>query len=53
MFQRTIPGFEPSVESYEIAIEFYEIGPRQKLAAAGITEQSDFDLFTALDRRSR
>ena len=47
MFQRHIPGFEPSVESYEIAIGFYEIA-RQKLAAAGITEQSDMDLFTTL-----
>ena len=47
MFQRHIPGFEPSAESYEIAIGFYEIA-RQKLAAAGITEQSDMDLFTTL-----
>jgi len=47
MFQRHIPGFEPSPASYAIAIEFYEIG-RQRLAAAGVTEQADMDLFTTL-----
>ena len=47
MFQRHIPGFEPSAESYEIAIGFYEIA-RRRLAAAGITEQADMDLFTTL-----
>jgi AcrR family transcriptional regulator len=47
MFQRHIPGFEPSAESYAIAIEFYEIA-REKLAAAGVAEQADMDLFTTL-----
>ncbi|MFI5054572.1 MAG: TetR/AcrR family transcriptional regulator, partial [Acidimicrobiia bacterium] len=47
LFQRTIPGFEPSPSSYELAVEFYETG-RQRLAAAGVTDQSDMDLFTAL-----
>ena len=47
MFQRHIPGFEPSAESYAIAIEFYEIA-RTTLAAAGVTEQADMDLFTTL-----
>jgi len=47
MFQRHIPGFEPSEASYAIAVEFYEIG-RQRLAAAGVTEQADMDLFTTL-----
>jgi hypothetical protein len=47
LFQRTIPGFEPSAMSYALALEFYEIG-RERLAAAGVTNQSDMDLFTAL-----
>jgi AcrR family transcriptional regulator len=47
LFQRTIPGFEPSEASYALALEFYEIGQRHA-AAAGVTEPEDFDLFTAL-----
>jgi AcrR family transcriptional regulator len=47
LFQRTIPGFEPSAESYRLALEFYEIG-RLRLAAAGVTAQSDIDFFTAI-----
>ncbi len=47
LFQRPIPGFTPSDASYAVAIEFYEEG-RTRLAAAGVTDQSDFDLFTAL-----
>ena len=47
LFQRTIPGFEPSPESYALALEFYEIG-RTRLAAVGVTDQGDFDLFTAV-----
>jgi AcrR family transcriptional regulator len=47
MFQRHIPGFEPSRASYAVAIEFYELG-RERLAAAGVTEQADMDLFTTL-----
>jgi AcrR family transcriptional regulator len=47
LFQRTIPGFEPSPASYELAVEFYEIG-RERLAAVGVTDQSDMDLFTAV-----
>jgi AcrR family transcriptional regulator len=47
MFQRTIPGFEPSPESYSIAVEFYELAST-RLAAAGITDQADVDLFTTL-----
>ena len=47
MFQRHIPGFEPSAASYAVAIEFYEMG-RAKLAAAGVTDQADMDLFTTL-----
>ena len=47
MFQRHIPGFEPSAASYAVAIEFYELA-RARLAAAGVTEQADMDLFTTL-----
>ena len=47
MFQRQIPGFEPSPDSYAVAIEFYEL-VRSKLSAAGVTAQRDVDLFTTL-----
>lgn len=47
LFQRTIPGFEPSAESYALALEFYEIG-RMLMTAAGVHDQGDVDVFTAL-----
>ena len=47
LFQRTIPGFEPSTESYAVAEEFYDIG-QQRLAAAGVEDPGDVDLFTAV-----
>jgi AcrR family transcriptional regulator len=47
MFQRFIPGFEPSPESYAIAVETLEIG-REWLARAGLTDPRDLDLFTAV-----
>jgi AcrR family transcriptional regulator len=47
LFQRTLPGFEPSPESYERARVFLE-----KLEAAlfdlGATEAADVDLWTAI-----
>jgi AcrR family transcriptional regulator len=47
LFQRTLPGFEPSPESYQRAREFLE-----KLDAAlsdlGATEPADVDLWTAI-----
>lgn len=47
LFQRTIPGFEPSAASYELALEFYSFA--QRLAdAAGVRTQPDMDVFTAL-----
>ena len=53
-FQRTIPGFEPSAESYQLAVDAFV------LARAGarlrISSQRAFDVFTALaagSRRSR
>jgi AcrR family transcriptional regulator len=47
LFQRTIPGFEPSAASYALAQEFYELA-RQRLAAVGATDPGDVDLFSAL-----
>jgi AcrR family transcriptional regulator len=47
LFQRTIPGFEPSRASYELALEFYEFA-RQRLAAAGAADPGDVDVFSAL-----
>lgn len=47
LFQRTIPGFEPSPESYAHAVEALE-GSRNRLAANGITEPDHLDMWTAL-----
>jgi AcrR family transcriptional regulator len=47
LFERTIPGFEPSEESYAIAREILD-QTRANLNANGITEQVDLDLLTAL-----
>ncbi len=47
MFQRTIPGFNPSSASYAVAIE--SLGQMQAaLASAGITEPAAVDLSTAM-----
>ena len=47
LFQRTIPGFEPSQESMSLAGEFYTLG--QGLAeAAGVRTPAELDVFTAL-----
>jgi hypothetical protein len=47
MFQRIIPGFEPSPESYAIAVEALQV-VRERLAACGLTDPRDLDLFTAV-----
>jgi AcrR family transcriptional regulator len=47
LFERTIPDFEPSPESYALAIEVVERS-RAALADAGLVKQDDFDLWTAL-----
>jgi AcrR family transcriptional regulator len=47
LFQRTIPGFEPSAESYELALEFYEIA-QDLLRAAGARTPADVDVFSAI-----
>jgi hypothetical protein len=47
LFQRTIPGFEPSQESMSLAGEFYTLG--QGLAeAAGVRTPAQMDVLTAL-----
>jgi AcrR family transcriptional regulator len=47
LFQRTIPGFVPSDASMALAWQSYQdmVGA---LAAAGVTEQADVDLWTAI-----
>jgi AcrR family transcriptional regulator len=47
LFQRTIPGFEPSAESYAPSVEGLEATCRE-LAGAGGTDPRDLDLYTAL-----
>jgi len=47
LFQRTIPGFEPSAESYAIAGKVLEAATA-RLHAAGITTDRGRDLWTAL-----
>lgn len=47
LFMRTIPNFEPSPESYSVALEIFTEG-RTVLAEAGLSDDADFDLWTAL-----
>jgi AcrR family transcriptional regulator len=47
LFQRTIPGFTPSPESYAVAVQAYE-QMRTRLAAIGVSDQPTFDLWTAM-----
>jgi len=47
MNQRTIVGFEPSAESYAVAVATLDT-VRAGLAACGVTEPEDVDLFVAL-----
>jgi AcrR family transcriptional regulator len=47
LFQRTIPNFEPSAESYEPAVQALDTA-RKKLALNGITQPRRLDLWTAL-----
>ncbi len=47
MFQRTIPGFEPTAESFAISAEsLAEV--QAHLASFGIDDPRDIDLFTAI-----
>lgn len=47
MFQRTLPGFEPSPESYAVAIERLDALETQ-LRGIGIDDPAAVDMFTAL-----
>jgi AcrR family transcriptional regulator len=47
IFQRTIPGYEPSGEAYAPALQMQDQYV-QKLAEAGVTAPADVDIFTAL-----
>lgn len=47
LFQRTIPGFEPSSNSYALALEFYSVASRLG-EAAGVRSQADLDILSAL-----
>ena len=47
LFQRTVPGFEPSEQSYAVAREVLDWG-RRVLAGVGVTDPADVDLYTAL-----
>ncbi|MDT4941895.1 MAG: hypothetical protein QOJ34_1984 [Pseudonocardiales bacterium] len=47
LFQRTIPGFEPTQASFDVALEFYELG-RGFAEAAGVRSAADLDVMTAL-----
>ncbi len=47
LFQRTIPEFEPSAESYAPAVRALD-GARNGLALIGITQPRHLDLWTAL-----
>lgn len=47
LFQRTIPGFEPSPESYAPAIDVIEDG-RRILRQCGITEDRPIDAFSGM-----
>ncbi len=47
LFQRTIPGFEPSPESYGLAVEVLQRA-QVLLAAAGLDDGRALDLWTAV-----
>jgi AcrR family transcriptional regulator len=47
LFQRTIPGFEPSEGSYAIAVDAYR-RTTEELARLGVTDPAGVDLWTAV-----
>jgi hypothetical protein len=47
LFQRTLPGFEPSPESFAPAVRSLA-GVRELLVISGITEERHCDIWTAL-----
>lgn len=48
LFQRTIPGFEPSPGAFAPAVRALE-ATRKRLVAAGVTGKRSLDLWTALN----
>jgi AcrR family transcriptional regulator len=48
LFQRPIPGFEPSPDSYRLALRFYEWAGQTILVPAGIDTPEKRDIYTAL-----
>lgn len=47
MFLRAVPGFQPSPESYAIAVELLD-SVKELLRRAGLHSEADFDLWTAI-----
>jgi AcrR family transcriptional regulator len=47
MFQRTVPGFVPSPESYALALDIFD-RMRRQLRAIGVRSERHLDLWTAL-----
>ncbi|HTF39058.1 MAG TPA: TetR/AcrR family transcriptional regulator [Propionibacteriaceae bacterium] len=47
MNQRTIPGFEPSAESYAPAVRVLQLG-QQLFRDVGVSNPADFDIYTAI-----
>jgi AcrR family transcriptional regulator len=47
LFTRTIPGFEPTPETFAISVEAYE-QMRERMAQGGIKSQHDLDLWTGV-----
>lgn len=47
LFQRSVPGFTPSAESYELAVQALE-GTRELLARNGVHDPRYLDIWTAV-----
>jgi AcrR family transcriptional regulator len=47
LFQRSVPGFTPSPESYELAVGALEV-TRELLARNGVPDQRHLDIWTAI-----
>ncbi len=47
LFQRTVPDFQPSPESYALAVRVFD-QMQARLALAGVSDPGHFDMWTAL-----
>lgn len=47
LYTRAVPGWTPTAEAYDVAVEAYEQAAAAA-AAAGITEAEDMDMYTAI-----